>query len=327
MPGVMVVNNGGPEIEGKTTIYVVVSAIMAAFGGLMFGYDNGIAGGVTSMDDFLEKFFPDVYQKKQIVQENNYCKYANQKLQLFTSSLYLAALFFSFVASRICTKHGRRLTMRLASIFFLAGALLDAFALNIEMLIIGRILLGVGVGFANQAVPLFLSEIAPAKIRGSLNVLFQLCVTIGILVANLVNYAVADIHPHGWRIALGIATVPRIMLCVGSLIITETPTSLVEREKFEEGRATLKRIRDSDNVDEEFDLIFHACELARQVKSPYRKLLNRSSRPPLVIAIVMQIFQQFTGINAVMFYAPVLFQTMGFKNNGALLSAVITGSC
>ncbi|KAJ4957083.1 hypothetical protein NE237_013866 [Protea cynaroides] len=189
MPGVMVVNNGGPEIEGKTTIYVVVSAIMAAFGGLMFGYDNGIAGGVTSMDDFLEKFFPDVYQKKQIVQENNYCKYANQKLQLFTSSLYLAALFFSFVASRICTKHGRRLTMRLASIFFLAGALLDAFALNIEMLIIGRILLGVGVGFANQAVPLFLSEIAPAKIRGSLNVLFQLCVTIGILVANLVNYA------------------------------------------------------------------------------------------------------------------------------------------
>ncbi|KAJ4955311.1 hypothetical protein NE237_012094 [Protea cynaroides] len=130
MPGVMVVNNGGPEIEGKTTIYVVVSAIMAAFGGLMFGYDNGIS-----------------------VQENNYCKYANQKLQLFTSSLYLAALFFSFVASRVCTKHGRRLTMRLASIFFLAGALIDAFALNIEMLIIGRILLGVGVGFANQRVP------------------------------------------------------------------------------------------------------------------------------------------------------------------------------
>ncbi|KAJ4955098.1 hypothetical protein NE237_011881 [Protea cynaroides] len=325
MPGVMVVNNGGPEIEGKTTIYVVISAIMAAFGGLMFGYDNGISGGVTSMDDFLEKFFPEVFQKKLTVQENNYCKYANQKLQLFTSSLYLAALFFSFVASWVCSKHGRRLTMRLASIFFLAGALLDAFALNVEMLIIGRILLGVGVGFANQAVPLFLSEIAPAKIRGSLNVLFQLCVTIGILVANLVNYAVADIHPHGWRIALGIAMVPGIMLCVGSLIITETPTSLVEREKFEEARATLRRIRDSTNVDAEFDLIVHACELARQVKNPYKKLMKRSSRPPLVIAIVMQIFQQFTGINAVMFYAPVLFQTMGFKNNGSLLSAVITG--
>ncbi|KAJ4956433.1 hypothetical protein NE237_013216 [Protea cynaroides] len=147
----------------------------------------------------------------------------------------------------------------------------------------------------------------------------------GILVANLVNYAVADIYPHGWRIALGIATVPAIMLCVGSLIITETPTSLVEREKFEEGRATLKRIRDSANVDAEFDLIVHAGELAQQVKSPYKKLLNHSSRPPLVIAIVMQIFQQFTRINTVMFYAPVLFQTMGFKNNSSLLSAVITG--
>ncbi|KAJ4954576.1 hypothetical protein NE237_011359 [Protea cynaroides] len=222
-----------------------------------------------------------MYSKKKLtVQENNYCKYANQKLQRFTSSLYLAALFFSFVASWVCFKHGRRLTMGLASIFFLASALLDAFALNVEMLIIGCILLGVGVGFANQAVPLFLLEIAPAKIRGSLNVLFQLCVTIGILVANLVNYAVADIHPHGWRRALGIATVPGIMLCVGSLIITETPTSLVEREKFEEARATLRKIRDSANVDAEFDMIVHAYELGRQVnKNPYKKLMKRSSCP------------------------------------------------
>ncbi|KAJ4955676.1 hypothetical protein NE237_012459 [Protea cynaroides] len=325
MPAAMVVNNGGPEIEAKTTIYVVLSATMAAFGGLMFGYDNGISGGVTAMDDFLKEFFPSVLVKKQRVQENNYCKYADERLQLFTSSLYLAALFFSFVASHVCSSYGRRLTMRLASVFFLIGSILDAFALNVEMLIIGRILLGAGVGFANQAVPLFLSEIAPPKIRGSLNVLFQLCVTIGILVANLVNYALENVHPYGWRIALGFAAVPGIMLCVGSLVITETPTSLVEREKFEEARATLMKIRDTANVDTEFDQIVHACELARQVKDPYRKLMKRSSRPPLVIAIILQVFQQFTGINAVMFYAPVLFQTMGFKNNGSLLSAVITG--
>ncbi|XP_043693292.1 sugar transport protein 8-like [Telopea speciosissima] len=324
MPAAMVVS-GGAGAEGKTTVYVIISAIMAGFGGLMFGYDNGIAGGVTSMDDFLEKFFHDVYEKKMKAHENNYCKYDNQSLQLFTSSLYISALVFSFVASFLCNKFGRRFTMRLAAVFFLVGALLDGFAVNLPMLIIGRVLLGAGVGSANQSVPLFISEIAPANIRGALNILFQLCVTIGILVANLVSYFVSTVHPHGWRIAVGLAGVPAVILLLGSLVITETPTSLVEREKFEEGRTTLMKIRDTANVDTEFDQIVHACELARQVKDPYGKLMKRPSRPPLVISVFIQIFQQFTGINAIMFYAPVLFQTMGFKSDASLLSAVITG--
>ena len=110
----------------------------------------GLTGGVTSMDDFLKKFFPAVYERKQHAHENNYCKYDNQFLQLFTSSLYLAALVASFVASRVCSKAGRKPTMQISSVFFLAGVVLTAGGLNIEMLIIGRILLGCGVGFANQ---------------------------------------------------------------------------------------------------------------------------------------------------------------------------------
>ncbi|URD82842.1 Sugar transport protein [Musa troglodytarum] len=291
----------------------------------MFGYDIGISGGVTSMDDFLEEFFPVVYERKHKAKEDNYCKYDNQGLQLFTSSLYLAALVSSFVASKVCTKHGRRLTMQAASVFFLIGVVLNAAARNIAMLIIGRILLGVGVGFANQAVPLFLSEIAPVHIRGALNILFQLDVTIGIFVANIVNYFVSNIHPWGWRLALGLAGVPATMLCLGSMVIAETPTSLIEREQLMEGLAMLKKIRGTDNVNAEYEEILHACEMARQVKRPFRNLMKRSSRPQLVIAIAMQVFQQFTGINAIMFYAPVLFQTIGFKNDASLLSAVITG--
>lgn len=102
------------------------------------------------MDDFLEKFFPAVFAKKHEVKENNYCKYDNQFLQLFTSSLYLAALVASFVASKTCTKYGRKFTMQWASLLFLAGVVLNAGAVNLAMLIIGRILLGIGVGFANQ---------------------------------------------------------------------------------------------------------------------------------------------------------------------------------
>lgn len=278
------------------------------------------------MDDFLEKFFPVVFEKKHKAKENNYCKYDNQGLQLFTSSLYLAALVFSFVASKCCTKYGRRLTMQAASIFFLAGVVLDAAARNLAMLIIGRILLGMGVGFANQAVPLFLSEIAPVRIRGALNILFQLDVTIGILIANIVNYLTSNIHSWGWRLSLGLAGVPATILCFGSLLIIETPTSLIERGKVDEGRATLRRVRGTDDIDAEFREIVRACEEAREVKHPFRTLMKSRSRPQLVIAVMMQVFQQFTGINAIMFYAPVLFQTMGFKNDASLLSAVITGT-
>lgn len=102
------------------------------------------------MDDFLIEFFPKVYERKLHAKENNYCKYDNQNLQLFTSSLYLAALFASFVASKVCTKFGRKPTILVASSFFLAGAALSAGAQNLWMLIVGRILLGMGVGFGNE---------------------------------------------------------------------------------------------------------------------------------------------------------------------------------
>ncbi|XP_030536105.1 sugar transport protein 8-like [Rhodamnia argentea] len=318
-------NGDAPEFDGKITFYVIVSVFVAAFGGLMFGYDIGISGGVTAMDDFLKEFFKEVYEKKQHVHENNYCKYDNHLLQLFTSSLYIAALLASFVASRVCTELGRRPTVQISSLFFIIGIGLQAGGTSIEMVLCGRLMLGMGIGFANQAVPLFLSEIAPAKMRGALNICFQLFITIGILIAGIVNYFTSDIHPHGWRVSLGLAMVPAVVLLCGSLAICETPTSLIERKNYEEGMATLKKIRGMDNVMAEFESIVAASEMARQVKDPFSMLLKPSSHPPLIIAILLQVFQQLTGINAIMFYAPVLFQTVGFGSNASLLSTVITG--
>ncbi|XP_004234230.2 sugar transport protein 8 [Solanum lycopersicum] len=311
--------------NSKITIYVLSCWIFAAFGGLMFGYDIGISGGVSGMDDFLKKFFPKVYERKSHAKENNYCKYDDQLLQLFTSSLYLSALVASFFASKSATKFGRRLTICMASIFFLAGAVLSAAAKNKLMLIFGRILFGVGVGFGNETVPLFLTEVAPIQHRGAVNILFQLFVTIGIFIANLVNYGTSMIHPHGWRLSLGLAAVPAIVLFVGSFVITDTPSSLIERGKDEQGKTVLKKIRGVNDVEVEYQEIVAACEQAKLVKYPFRSLAKAASIPPLVIAILLQIFQQFTGINAIMFYAPVLFQTMGFKSEGSLLSSVITG--
>ncbi|KAI5573415.1 hypothetical protein BDE02_10G079000 [Populus trichocarpa] len=313
------------DFPSKFTVYVVICWILAAFGGFMFGYDIGISGGVTAMDDFLIKFFPTVHERKLHAKENNYCKYNDQYLQLFTSSLYLAALVSSFGASKACTKFGRKPTILVASVFFLFGAAVSSSAQNIWMLIIGRILLGFGVGFGNEAVPLFLSEIAPVERRGAVNILFQFFVTVGIFFANLVNYGTSKMHPYGWRVSLGLAGVPAVFLFIGSIVITETPTSLIERGNETAGQSTLRKIRGVDNVNSEFEQIKAASEIARQVRHPYKKLMKRSSMPPLIIGILLQVFQQLTGINAIMFYAPVLFQTVGFKNDASLLSAVITG--
>jgi MFS family permease len=138
--------------EGRTTVYVALACILAASGGLIFGYDIGISGGVTAMDDFLTKFFPTVERNKNRVSssDSDYCKYNNQGLQAFTSSLYLAALVASFFASFTTRLLGRKITMLIAGLSFLCGATLNAAAQDLAMLILGRILLGVGVGFANQ---------------------------------------------------------------------------------------------------------------------------------------------------------------------------------
>ncbi|KAK6130260.1 hypothetical protein DH2020_036001 [Rehmannia glutinosa] len=333
---------GSPAIEhynSKITPYVFACWILAAFGGLMFGYDIGISGGVTAMDDFLIKFFPQVHERKMHVYEDNYCKYDDHMLQLFTSSLYLAALVASFFASKACNVLGRRPTILMASCFFIAGAILCAFAEFKWMLIVGRILFGIGVGFEMsvlyltddvfekflQAVPLFLTEIAPIHQRGGVNVLFQQFVTIGILIANLINYGTSNLHPNGWRISLGLAAVPGFILFVGSLVITETPASLVQRGKDDEGKAALKKVRGVDDVDAEFELIMAANEQGKQVKHPFNRIFKKSGIPALIVSNMIQVFQQFTGINAIMFYAPVLFQTLGFKSDASLLSAVITG--
>lgn len=318
---------GGKAYPGNLTLYVTITCIVAAMGGLIFGYDIGISGGVTSMDSFLHKFFRKVYDKKNNDKSTNqYCKFDSETLTMFTSSLYLAALLSSIVASTVTRKLGRKLSMLFGGVLFLAGALLNGFAKKVWMLIVGRILLGFGIGFANQSVPLYLSEMAPYKYRGALNIGFQLSITVGILVANVLNYFFAKIKGGwGWRLSLGGAMVPALIITVGSLILPETPNSMIERGQTDEAKARLIRIRGIDNVDEEFNDLVVASEASRKVEHPWRNLLQRKYRPQLTMAIAIPFFQQFTGINVIMFYAPVLFQTIGFKSNASLMSAVITG--
>eukprot|EP01018_Ginkgo_biloba_P001836 Gb_01325 [translate_table: standard] len=332
MAGGMMVDGGAKKgraqlYEGHVTVYVVLACVVAATGGSLFGYDLGVSGGVTSMDDFLKKFFPNVYRRKtHHLHETDYCKYNNQLLTLFTSSLYLAGLVSTYGASFVTRNFGRRSSILVGGSSFLVGAALNAGAENMAMLIIGRLLLGVGVGFGNQAVPLYLSEMAPAKIRGAMNLMFQLATCIGILCANVINYFTDKLHPWGWRLSLGLATVPALLMTLGGLFLPETPNSLVEQGRLEEGRIVLEKIRGTKNVQAEFEDLVEASDIAQAVKHPFRNLLQRKNRPQLVMAIFIPAFQQLTGINSILFYAPVIFQSLGFGSDAALYSAIMTGA-
>ncbi|KAK3431698.1 hypothetical protein EUGRSUZ_E03809 [Eucalyptus grandis] len=327
MPATGLVTNGGKEYPGELTPYVLVTCIVGAMGGLIFGYDIGISGGVTSMPPFLKKFFPSVYETQQGEKvTNQYCQYNSETLTLFTSSLYVAALLSSLVASTVTRKFGRKMSMFLGGILFCVGALLNGFANAVWMLIVGRILLGFGIGFANQAVPLYLSEMAPYKYRGALNIGFQLSITVGILVANILNYFFAKIKGGwGWRLSLGGAVVPALIVTIGSLVLPDTPNSMIERGDQEKAKAELRRIRGVENVDEELNDLIAASVQSKRVEHPWMNLLQRKYRPQLTMSILIPFFQQLTGINVIMFYAPVLFSTLGFESDASLMSAVITG--
>ncbi|KMS95589.1 hypothetical protein BVRB_006770 isoform C [Beta vulgaris subsp. vulgaris] len=151
--------------------------------------------------------------------------------------------------------------------------------------------------------------------------------TIGILVANLINYGTSNIKGHlGWRLSLGLAGVPAAMVTIGGLILPDSPNSLIDRGKQQEARRMLQKIRGTDNVDDEFQDLVEASESSKAVDNPWKNILKSKNRPQLIMAMLIPSFQQLTGINVIMFYAPVLFKTLGgFGDDAALMSSVITG--
>ncbi|XP_038970724.1 hexose carrier protein HEX6-like [Phoenix dactylifera] len=314
--------------SGRVTPLVILSCMVAATGGILFGYDLGISGGVTSMEPFLEKFFPKVHAKMRGDSRNsNYCMFDSQLLTAFTSSLYIAGLFASLCASWVTHGFGRRRSMLLGGASFLAGAAVGGLALNIYMLIIGRILLGIGIGFTNQSVPLYLSELAPPRYRGLLNNAFEVFVGLGVLFANLINYGTQKIHSDwSWRTSLLLALVPAASLTLGTLFLPETPNSLLQRnENLQEAAEILKKMRGTADVQDELNDMIAAANISKTVRHPFHTIMQRKYRPQLVMAIAIPFFQQATGINVITFYAPVIFRIIGLGESSSLMSTAITG--
>ncbi|KAI3850341.1 hypothetical protein MKX03_003694 [Papaver bracteatum] len=299
------------QYNGRVTKFVILSCIMASMGGVLFGYDIGISGGVTSMEPFLRKFFPKVFRRmKEDKDISNYCKFDSQLLTSFTSSLYIAGLVASFFASSITRAYGRKPSILIGGAAFLIGTALGGAAANIYMLILGRVLLGVGVGFANQAVPLYLSEMAPARYRGAISNGFQLSISLGVLSANS--------STSGQKI--------KGVLTLGSFFLPETPNSLIHRGSDQKAKLTLQKVRGTIDVQAELDDLINASSSSKEPNHlPFQQILQKKFRPQLVMAIALPFFQQVTGINVIAFYAPLLFRTIGLGESASLMSAVLTG--
>jgi sugar porter (SP) family MFS transporter len=290
--------------QGKGARFVYLAAAFAALGGLLFGYDTGVISGAL------------IFIKKEFA-------LSTFEQELIVSIVLAGAIVGALTGGSLSDRFGRRLTLLATSIVFIVGAILCAAAMSIAALVVGRIIVGLGIGLACTTVPVYISEVAPPEARGWQVSLFQLAITIGILGAYLVDFAYAK--SEAWRWMLGLAVIPGIILGVGMLFLPESPRWLAKYLHPEAARAVLVRIRGTDNVDSEFQEIIGSLEQSKE-RGRWADLLSPTVRPALVVGIGLAIFQQITGINTVIYYAPTIVLTAGISSAaGAILATAVIG--
>jgi sugar porter (SP) family MFS transporter len=283
--------------------FVYIVASIAALGGLLFGFDTGVISGALLF--IRQDFHLNAFTEGFIV-----------------SALLLGAMVGAGVSGALSDRLGRRTIILVAAVIFAVGAIGAALSPNVETLIAFRFVLGLGVGTASALVPSYISESAPTDVRGSLSSLFQLAITLGILVAYLVNAVFAPLGD--WRWPLGLAFVPALVLFVGMYLMPETPRWLVSKGREEEARRVLGRTRTDEEIEGEIQEIHRVEEEAKE-QAGYRELLAPWVRPVLVAGIGLAIFQQFVGINTVIYYAPTIIESTGLANVASVLATVGIG--
>jgi sugar porter (SP) family MFS transporter len=291
-----------PAMSAGIRRHVVWSAGITALGGLLFGYDTGVISGALL---FIGKDFHGV---------------SSTQKELLTSILLLGAVAGALLAGRIADRVGRRRTVLGTAAVFVVGVLLAAFSPGYVVLLAARVVIGLAVGSASMVVPLYIGEVAPPRIRGALVSFNQLAITLGILVSYLVDYGLSS--SGNWRLMFGLATIPAIAMFVGMLFQRESPHWLIGQGREDEARTILERSRDRGAIDAE---IAEVRELSRHT-STARDLLSPKIRPALTIGIALAVFQQVTGINTIIYYAPTLLSAAGFGHSAALLANVGNGA-
>ena len=273
---------------------------IAALGGLLFGYDTGVISGALL---FIRTEFA-----------------LSPTMQGVVAGIALiGAAGGAAFAGSLSDRFGRRRVLVATGLVFVVGAIISALAPVTAVLLTGRIILGVGIGFASMLTPLYLAEMAPAESRGALVSLNQLAITCGILVSYLIGYIFAQGGQWRWMLALG--ALPGAILAGGMLVLPETPRWLAGHGHMADAEAVLRRLRGgAGDVDAELNEL--RTDLRRQGRlAGWGELLNQVVRGPLIVGVGLAIFQQITGINTVIYFAPVIFQAAGISSASSAILA------
>lgn len=294
------------QAKQSPLFYVIFSSIIAGVSGVLFGYDTGVISGALI---FLK---PDFHLSS--FQEG-----------LIVSILLFGAAFGSLVIGRVSDKLGRKNLLIITSLLFIAGTLGLTNAANVNQLYIYRFILGCSIGIASFAAPSYISEIAPANIRGRLVSFFQLSIVIGILLTYIVNYVVSS-DAWAWRAMFFYGIIPAIILLLGLMFLPESPRWLILKGKTEQAIKSLIKLR-GDNYQVEFDEIQSTIALEKQEQTKQRlsSVFNKVNLPIIALAILIMLFQQLSGINAIIYYAPQIFIHAGLAVNSSLFGTILIG--
>jgi sugar porter (SP) family MFS transporter len=281
-----------PPAAERLTFWLTVVIVVVIFAGGLFGYDQGVISG--ALPGIKSAFALSVFM-----------------LQVVTSWVTLGALVGSLIAGNLGDAIGRKRTLLLAGALFTLGALVQSLAPATFVLVAGRLIIGIGVGVAAVAAPLYAAELAPARLRGRFISSYQLAITIGIFLAYLAN---AHLSASGdWRTMLGAAGVPGLALLIVALVTPESPRWLVMKNRRAEARSEEHRVNPRIDV----DAYLNEIELSLRTEdkpAPWSEIFHREWRKPLLVAIGLAVFQQITGINAIIYYANQIFASAGFQS-------------
>jgi len=298
----MIARDGQPQpIPGpRFAFYPALVTLIAALGGLLFGFDTGVISGALLF--IVPEFHLGAAAQGFVV-----------------GVVTLGALGGALLGGAAADAVGRRPTNIAGGATFILGSLVSAAAPNVATLIVGRFVIGVAIGLSSVAAPLYIAELASARRRGTLVSLFQLAITVGILASFIIDEVFAP--THAWRTMLGVAVIPGAALVFGMLPMPESPRWLVKHGRTADARAALGRVRQAQDVDAELREI--AADIAQDRPAAWRELASLDLRPALVVGIGLAVFQQVTGINTIIYYAPQIFQAAGFGTATTALAATI----
>ena len=278
-------------------------AFVAALGGFLFGFDTAVISGVEksiqllwSLDDFSHGFT--------------------------VASALIGTVIGSMIAGNPAEKYGRKRVLQTIGLLYLVTSLVTALTSSWIPFLLFRFLGGVGVGASSVVGPMYISEIAPAHSRGRMVALFQFNIVSGILIAFVSNYLLSGVGEDAWRWMLGVQAVPALFFFIMVFFVPESPRWLIKQSRKDEAKEVLYKIGEPE-VEKTYGLIANSLKMEEGGSS--ENLFTKAYRKPILFAMVLAMFNQLAGINAIMYYAPRIFEMTGLSKDTALLQSVSIG--